>query len=173
MLQHLVGICLLSALLCGTVIAAEPAVSRIEHTPYTEQKVVFDFYFDEPDKINSALFWIRSLINPLFEEPYGMTPEQLDIKVVVHGTEIVALARRNYPKYQDAVERMRYYASLGVEFKVCGLAAQDYDYAVTDFYDFVDVVPSAITELAHWQLQGYALITPAVMVKKHAIEDIR
>jgi intracellular sulfur oxidation DsrE/DsrF family protein len=173
MLQRLVGICLLSILLYGTVIADEPAVSRIELTPYTEQQVVFDFYFDEPDKINSALFWIRSLINPLLEEPYGMTPERLDIKVVVHGTEIVALARKNYQKYQDAVERMRYYASLGVEFKVCGLAAQDYDYAATDFYDFVEVVPSAITELAHWQLQGYALITPTVMEKKHAIEDIR
>lgn len=173
MFHRLAGIFLLVTLLSGTTMAVEPAVSRMVHTPYTEQKVVYDFYFDEPDKINSALFWIRSLINPLLEEPYGMAPELLDIKVVVHGTEIVALARKNYQQYQDAVERMRYYASLGVEFKVCGLAAQDYDYAVTDFYDFVEVVPSAITELAHWQLQGYALITPTVMEKKHAIEDIR
>jgi hypothetical protein len=35
------------------------------------------------------------------------------------------------------------------------------------------VVPSAITELAHWQLQGYALITPTVMDKKYTIEEIR
>jgi intracellular sulfur oxidation DsrE/DsrF family protein len=83
------------------------------------------------------------------------------------------VARKNYEKYRDAVERMRYYASLGVEFKVCGLAAQDYGYASEAFYGFVDVVPSAITELAHWQLQGHALITPQVMLKKHAIEDIR
>lgn len=167
---------ILILLLCLLIVPpgqAEPAVSQAVNTPYTEQKVVFDFYFDEPDKINSALYWVRSLINPLLEEPYGLAPEFLDIKVVVHGTEIVTLARRNYERYRDTVERMRYYASLGVQFKVCGLAARDYDYATDDFYDFVDVVPSAITELAHWQLQGHALITPQVLEKKHAIEDIR
>jgi uncharacterized protein len=152
---------------------AEQAVSQAVQTPYTEQKVVFDFYFDDPEKINSALYWVRSLVNPLMEEPYNMAPESLDIKIVLHGTEIVTLARKNYAKYQDAVERMRYYATLGVEFKLCALAARDYNYATSDFYDFVDVVPSAITELAHWQLQGYALITPQVMEKKHALEDIR
>ena len=83
------------------------------------------------------------------------------------------MARKNYDKYRDAVERMRYYASLGVEFKVCGLAAQDYGYATDAFHDFVDVVPSAITELAHWQLQGHALITPVVMEKRFSIEEIR
>jgi hypothetical protein len=68
---------------------------------------------------------------------------------------------------------MRYYSSLGVEFKVCGLAAQDYDYDTDAFYEFIDVVPSAITELAHWQLQGYALITPTVMEKKLSVDEIR
>ena len=53
------------------------------------------------------------------------------------------------------------------------LAAEDYDYSVNDFYEFIEVVPSAITELAHWQQQGYSLITPTVLEKKHAIEDIR
>jgi hypothetical protein len=153
-----------------------PAAEEVSHevqTPYSEQKVVFDFYFDTPEKINSALFWIRSLMNPLMDAPYDMAPEFLDIKVVIHGTEIVTVARKNYGKYKDAVERMRYYSSLGVEFKVCGLAAQDYDYSTDAFYDFIDVVPSAITELAHWQLEGYALITPTVMEKKFSIEEIR
>lgn len=154
-------------------IAASSEVSKELQTPYTEQKVVFDFYLDDPNKINVALFWIRSLINPLMDEPYGLAPEFLDIKVVLHGTEIVTVARKNYAKYRDAVERMRYYASLGVEFKVCGLAAVDYDYAADAFHGFVDVVPSAITELAHWQLQGYALITPTVVEKRLSIEEIR
>jgi intracellular sulfur oxidation DsrE/DsrF family protein len=154
-------------------LAADEATSRQVQTPYTEQKVVFDFYFDNPEKINAALYWIRSLMNPLMEAPYNMAPESLNIKVVIHGTEIVAVARKNYAKYRDAVERMRYYASLGVEFKVCGLAAQDYGYRPDAFYEFVEVVPSAITELAHWQLQGYALITPVVMEKHFSIEEIR
>lgn len=159
--------------LCFPQIRAEEAVSQAVQTPYSEQKVVFDFYFDEPEKINSALYWIRSLINPLMDEPYGLAPEFLDIKVVIHGTELVTVARKNYPQYRDAVERMRYYASLGVQFKVCGLAARDYDYDTDAFYEFVEVVPSAITELAHWQLQGHALLTPVIMEKRFSIEEIR
>jgi len=162
---------------CALMLAAAPCpgeeVSRRVQTPYTEQKVVFDFYFDNPQMINAALYWIRSLMNPLLDAPYDIAPELLDIKVVIHGTEIVALARKNQDKYSDAVERMRYYASLGVQFKVCGIAAQDYGYQTNDFYDFVEVVPSAITELAHWQLQGYALITPRMLEKHYTIEEIR
>ena len=170
---------LLWILLCsGLLPIAAVAADDEQHatfiaTPYTEQKVVFDFYLDDPAKINAALYWIRSLMNPLTEEPYGLAPEMLDLKVIVHGTEIVTLARKNYERYSDAVERMRYYASLGVSFKVCALAAHDYDYSVEDFYDFVEVVPSAITELAHWQLQGYALITPQVPIRTKTIDEIR
>jgi intracellular sulfur oxidation DsrE/DsrF family protein len=112
-------------------------------------------------------------MGPLMEEPYGYAPEFLNIKVVIHGTEIVALAKKNYEKYKDAVERMRYYAALGVEFKVCGLAAKDYGYVQQDFQEFVHIVPSAITELAHWQLEGYAVIQPQIMSKKFSIEEIR
>lgn len=146
--------------------------SRVE-TPYEEPRVVYDFYFDEPAKINSALYWIRSLMTPLGDEPYNFAPEFMDIVVVIHGTEIVTVASHNYEKYKDAVERMRYYAALGVKFRVCGLAAEDYGYVDKDFYEFIEVVPSAITELVHWQQQGYGLITPAVMDKKYAIEEIR
>jgi intracellular sulfur oxidation DsrE/DsrF family protein len=153
-------------------IHAEEKVKYVE-TPYKEPRVVFDFYFDDPDKINPALYWIRSLINPMTEEPYGYAPEFMDIKVVIHGTEIVTVAKKNYKKYKETVERMRYYAQLGVEFKVCGLAAQDYGYIYADFHDFIQVVPSAIPELAHWQMEGYAIIAPQIMDKKLSIEDIR
>lgn len=162
---------LLAAALFSQALAEE--TSTEVQTPYSEQKVVFDFFLDDPNKINPALFWIRSLVNPLMDDPYGIAPEFLDLKVVIHGTEIVTVARKNYAKYRDAVERMRYYASLGVEFKVCGLAAADYGYAPDAFYEFVDVVPSAITELAHWQLQGHALITPTVVEKRLSVEEIR
>lgn len=146
--------------------------SRVQ-TPYAEQKVVYDFYFDEPAKINSALYWIRSLIIPLGEEPYNHAPEFMNIVVIIHGTEIVTVAKNNYEKYKDAVERMRYYAALGVNFRVCGLAATDYGYLDKDFYEFIEVAPSAITELSHWQQQGFSLITPVVMDKKYSIEEIR
>ena len=145
----------------------------VVQTPYTAQKVVYEFYFNEPSDINSALFWIRSLVNPLSESPYDFMPEDLDIKVVVHGTEIVTLAKKNYAKYKTAVDRMRYYASVGVEFKVCALASRDFGYKAKDYQDFVQVVPSAFSELTHWQMQGYALIRPIILEKKYSQDEIR
>ncbi len=147
--------------------------SKLNFTPYEPQKVIFDFYFDHPDKINTALYWIRSLIGPLMDSPYNYAPEFMDIKVMIHGTEIVTLAKKNYNRYKTAVERMRYYDSLGIQFKVCSLAAHDFGYQDKDFYDFVQIVPSAITELAHWQMQGYGLITPRIYDKKFSTDEIR
>ncbi len=146
---------------------------KIVNTPYTAPKAVFDFYFDDPQHINSALYWLRSYMNPLMEAPYDMAPEFMDLVVVIHGTEIVTVAKSNKAKYTEAVGRMSYYASLGVKFRVCGLAAADFGYTAADFYDFIDVVPSAITELGYWQQQGYAIITPTILEKKYSIEEIR
>ncbi|MDH5369629.1 MAG: DsrE family protein, partial [Gammaproteobacteria bacterium] len=129
--------------------------------------------FDDPNKINSALYWIRSYINPLTVEPYNYAPEFMDIKVIIHGTEIVTLAKKNYQKYKTVVERMQYYQQLGVEFRVCGLAAKDFGYQRKDFQNFVKIVPSAIIELGHWQQLGYAIIKPEILEKKYSIEEIR
>lgn len=158
--------------LFADLVLAENSARYIE-PPYQEPKVVYDIYLDDPAKMGAALYWIRSLINPLTESPYNFAPEFMEIKVVIHGAEIVTVAMKNYTKYRDIVERMRYYASLGVEFKVCNLAAMDYDYQIKDFHEFIDVVPSAFTELSHWQQQGFALITPRVYLRTQSIEDIR
>jgi len=155
-----------------TLAIAEENPKRV-FTPYTEQKVIFDFYFDHPEKINSALYWIRSLITPLMDSPYDYAPEFMDIKVMIHGTEIATLAKKNYNHYKTAVERMRYYEALGIQFKVCAIAANDFGYTDKDFYDFVQIVPSAMTELVHWQMQGYGLITPKIYSKKLSTDKIR
>ena len=149
------------------------ASGKVVETPYQPQKVVFDFYFDHPLKISSALYWLRTLVNTLSDDPYAIDAESNSIKVVIHGTEIITLVTKNYEKYRDAVDRMRYYASIGVEFKVCKLAAQDFGYQVEDFQDFVQLVPSAMNEVAHWQNHGYALIAPIVTEKRYTIEEIR
>jgi hypothetical protein len=104
-------------------------------------------------------------MNPLMDDRYNKAPELMNTVVVAHVTEIVTVAHENYDRYREAVERMRCYADLGIKFKACGLAAQDYDYSVNDFYDFIDVAPSAITELCNWQKQDYSLITPKILEK--------
>ena len=159
--------------LCLGLSSPAQAAGKWVATPYAPARVMFDFYLDDPQKIGSALYWVRSLMNPLLEAPYDYSPEDLSIVVVIHGTEIVTVAKKNEAKYQEAVDRMRYYAGFGVSFKVCGQAAQDYGYSVQDFQDFVEVVPNAITELAHWQQRGYALIIPKIMSKTIDIESIR
>lgn len=164
---------LLIGLLLGGTAAGQGDRAQEVATPYEPQKVVYDFYFDEPGKIGTALYWLRAHIKPLQEAPYNIPPDFLDIKVVIHGTEIVTVARKNYDRFADAVERMRYYDQIGVDFKVCGLAAQDYGYRTEDFYPFVDVVPSAMAELAHWQQKGYALMVPTVYEREQSIEEIR
>lgn len=144
------------------------------NTPYAEeQKVVFDFYFDDPQKIDSALYWLKGLVDPLMAPPYNYAPDDINIKVVLHGTEVVTLAKHNYARYRRAVERMRYYADLGVEFRLCAIAAQDYGYQLADLQDFVQVVPSGLAELAHWQKQGYVLIAPRIQEKRYSIDEIR
>ncbi|MCW9023231.1 MAG: DsrE family protein [Gammaproteobacteria bacterium] len=158
-------------LLFPFIVFAEGA--RYVETPYEVPRVVFDLYLDEPEGINSALHWMRSLINPVMEAPYEYSIDEMDIIVVIHGTEIVTVVKKNYEKYKTAVDRMRYYTEFGVQFKVCGLAAKDFDYTVEDFQDFIDVVPSAITELAYWQQKGYAVIKPTILSKKYRIDEIR
>jgi intracellular sulfur oxidation DsrE/DsrF family protein len=163
---------LAAALLLAT--ASLGQAGEYVETPYAEeQRVMFQIFLDDPAKLGSALFWLRSFMNPLTDAPYGYAPEWMDIKVVLHGTELVALVEQNYDRYETAVERMKYYAQLGVEFRVCALAAEDYGYRDEDFYDFVKIVPSAITELAHWQQQGYALIRPVVTERHISIEEMR
>lgn len=153
--------------------ASQSAGAEVVYPHYPSVKVVFDFYFDQPDKINSGLYWIRSLIQPLMDSPYNEAPEMMHIVVVIHGTEIVTLAKKNYQKYKEAVERMRYYHQLGVQFHICGLAMHDFDYTPQDMQDFVKIVPSAFTDLAGLQQEGYALITPRIFTKQIHIQDIR
>ncbi len=112
-------------------------------------------------------------MNTLMAEPYALAPEFMNIIVLIHGTEIVTLAKKNYPQYQSAVKRMIYYEQLGVEFRVCGDAANDFGYKPEDFYSFVKIIPNTMAEMAHWQNQGYALIRPLVFEKKFSVDDIR
>jgi len=165
----------LKALLLTSVLFMNTAHAQAKfvQTPYENPKVLMDIYLDDPKKLGAALYWLRSLVNPLTEAPYSMFAEDMSIIVLMHGTELVTMARKNEARYQEEVQRMRYYAGVGVKFKVCGLALQDFGYSANDLYDFVEVTPSALTELVHWQNKGYALVTPQVNEKKFSNEQLR
>ncbi|WP_461831896.1 DsrE family protein [Aquifex sp.] len=150
--------------------------ARFVQTPYKAPfKVVVEFYFDEPEKIRPALLWVSNIIYVLSNEPYNFIPgEDIDIVVIIHGTEIVTLTKKNKEKYKDIWERIEGMTMYGVKFKVCKMAAEQlYGYSEKDFPPFVELVPSAITELLHWQQKGYALLIPRIMEMKRSREEIR
>jgi len=162
-----------SPLVCWAGNGTDESGPKIEYPPYGEQKVVFEFYFNSPAKLSTALYWIRTELYTLGEKPYDIAPDFIKIKVVMHGTEVVTLAKKNYAKYRDLVERMRYYADLGVDFRICALSLKQFGYKPKDMQDFITIAPSAITELAYWQSKGYALITPRVSEKHFTVDELR
>jgi len=164
---------LLLAMGLATAPVAALAQASFVQTPYKNPKALFDFYLDNPAKMGAALYWLRSFVNPLIEAPYSFFNDDMSVIVVLHGTELVTVAKKNEAKYEEVVQRMRYYAGQGVKFKVCGLALQDFGYTRADMQPFIEVTPSAMTELVHWQNQGYGLITPTVTDKRFSIDDIR
>ncbi len=157
------------------VIFAEEKAKFVQ-TPYEAPfKAVVEFYFDEPEKIRSALEWISNIIYVLSREPYDFIPgEDIDIVVIIHGTEITTLVKKNREKYRDIWDRIESMEMYGVKFKVCSMAASlIYGYKPEDFPPFVELVPSAITELLYWQHKGYALLIPRVYERKKSVEEIR
>lgn len=150
--------------------------AKFVQTPYQAPfKVVVEFYFDEPEKIRPALLWVSNIIYVLSNEPYNFIPgEDIDIVVIIHGTEIVTLVKKNKEKYKDIWERIEGMSMYGVKFKVCKMAAEQlYGYTEKDFPEFVELVPSAIVELLHWQQKGYALLIPQIKEMKWSREQIR
>ncbi len=149
---------------------------RFVQTPYGAPfRAVVEFYFDEPEKMRPALEWVSNIIYVLSREPYNFIPgEDIDIVVVIHGTEIVTLAKKNREKYRDIWERVESMEMYGVKFKVCKMAAElIYNYKPEDLAPFIELVPSAITELLHWQHKGYALLIPQIHERRRSVEEIR
>jgi len=145
----------------------------VEYPKYSAQKVVFEFFYDEPEKIASALYWVRSLFKTLGRSPYNHAPDDINVVIVMHGTELVTLAKNNYQKYNEIVERLRYYSELGVKIRVCSQAVDLFGYNPEDFPDFVTLIPAAIAEVIHWQQMGYVLVAPVILEKKFSLEEIR
>lgn len=161
---------LLLCLCCAFATPTLAGATRV-NTPYEPPKAVFDVYLDDPAKLNSALGWLTSMSSALSKPPYQFDPTT--IKVVIHGAEIVTLIKKNEDRYPVAVEKMQRLADQGVEFKVCAYTADIYGYRDEEFQDFVEIVPSAMAEVAYWQSQGYALIVPQVGESRKSIEEIR
>ncbi len=138
--------------------------AKLVQTPYQKPfRVVYELFLDHPEKLRPALGWISNVVFVLTNPPYNFSLEDIDIVVVSHGRELPVFAVKNREKYKDVVERIESLSMYGVKFKVCKMAAEQlYGLSEKDFYPFVELVPSAITEIAHWQQLGYGLVIPQV-----------
>ena len=102
-----IGWCTTAALLLSLSSPSVMAQGKFTQTPYQNPKALVDVFLDDPAKLGAALYWVRSLVNPLVEAPYSLFPEDMKIIVLMHGTEIVTLARKNEARYTELVQRMR------------------------------------------------------------------
>ncbi|MCS6957513.1 MAG: DsrE family protein [Aquificaceae bacterium] len=155
---------ILSLILLFSFLFAQPH-GKFLQTPYERPfKVVYELFFDHPEKLRPALGWISNVLFVLTNPPYNFSPDDIEIVVVSHGRELPVFAMKNRSQYQDIVERLESLSMYGVKFKVCKMAAEQiYGLSDKDFYPFVELVPSAITDIIHWQLKGYALMIPQVL----------
>ncbi|MCX8164457.1 MAG: DsrE family protein [Aquificaceae bacterium] len=137
---------------------------KVVQTPYQKPfKVVYELFLDHPEKLRPAIGWISNVVYVLTNPPYSFSPEDLEIVVVSHGRELSVFVAKNRKDFADMVDRLESLSMYGVKFKVCKIAAEQiYGLSERDFYPFVELVPSAITEIIHWQMQGYALMIPQV-----------
>ncbi|HHQ69363.1 MAG TPA: hypothetical protein ENM98_03535 [Halothiobacillaceae bacterium] len=64
-------VALVLGLMLLAVTPAQPEGGATVIRPGYGSNVVFDFFLDDTQKMNLALFWIRSAVNPIMSAPDG------------------------------------------------------------------------------------------------------
>lgn len=133
--------------------------SRFDPVGYGAQNFLYDFNFAEPVHGLKALTFVRNHIRALKE--HGDF-ENSRLVIVAHGNELHALSRLNSAAFPNAYEELRDLVEQGVEIHVCRNAASGRGYQPDEFYDLITVVPTAMTDIAKYQGEGFGYIYPAV-----------
>ena len=83
----------------------------------------------------------------------------LPLAVLSHGDEIFSLLVKNEQEYSEFHRRIRLLVENDkLDFQVCGAFAAMSGVDESEFVDFVDVVPSAPTQISDYRLMGYELV---------------
>lgn len=130
--------------------------AKIDMHKYPEINRVYDVNYDDPKKLNALVNFIKNV--------NGMVPGKA--VVVFHGTEIRALAKENYEKYQGVVDQLADLAKQGVDFRMCNNAIQAAGFQATDMHGFITVIPAGFAELIALQKDGYKVIDATTMPVK-------
>ena len=106
-----------------------------------------------------AYYWVL----PRLERYVKMVREKwtdAPLAVISHGDEIISLLARNEEKYAPFHRRIRQLVeNYRVDFQVCGAYAALSGVDESEFAGFVDVVPSAPSQITDYRQMDYRIIS--------------
>lgn len=127
-----------------------------------EYKLVFDITSDsEMDGVNKGLWKIARVINMLGSA--DISSDKVHIVAAIHGAATFATLndtkhQEKYDKANPNTELLGLLKSYGVQLFVCAQATAARNITAEDLNPNAELALSAMTVLANYQLQGYALM---------------
>ncbi|KAA2216664.1 DsrE family protein [Maribacter flavus] len=127
-----------------------------------EYKLVFDITSDsEMDGVNKGLWKIARVINMLGSA--GIPSDKVHMVAAIHGAATFATLtdakhQEMYSKVNPNTELLQLLKKYGVELFVCAQATAARNIRAEDLNPNTELALSAMTVLANYQLQGYALM---------------
>jgi intracellular sulfur oxidation DsrE/DsrF family protein len=106
-----------------------------------------------------AYYWVLPRLERYVRMLHEKWPE-LPLAVLSHGEEIFSLLVKNESEYPSFHQRLRDLVSThAIDVQVCGAYASMSGVDETEFADFVDVVPSAPSQVTDYRLMGYRVVS--------------
>lgn len=133
--------------------SAAAAVQRLLQRDVAPAGVVFDIVSTDPKYLDSAL----AKVNAWEAELHARFPA-LDVAVVSHGKEQLALTVANQPLEFTANSLAAELLGNNVALHVCGLHATVLGVSADEYPDHIDVTPSGPAKIAEYVDRGYVLI---------------
>lgn len=107
------------------------------------------FHIDESERWDRVLGNVKNLLKQVEQD-------KIKIEVLANGKSV-----DNYIKDNDQNEEsMRELSESGVEFAACNNSLNNLNIEKEELFDFVEIVPAGVLELAQKQAQGYGYIKP-------------
>jgi intracellular sulfur oxidation DsrE/DsrF family protein len=128
-------------------------VSQIIQSAEMPEGIVFELITFEED----AWQWVAPMLEALTTQLRQKFPE-IEIALVSHGSEMFDLATRENRHSQPEIKQLASISDSGVDIHVCGNFASYQQLGDDDFLKFVDVAPSAPTQLNDYLNLGFELI---------------
>lgn len=127
--------------------------ASVTHTEYKPQKVVYDVHVKTVEAVESVLDRASYLSKITGADPFDQS-----IVLVFHGAELSFFAIKDYPKYQELMQRAQSLVESEVlKIKMCKIAAKSQGFLPKDIHGFVEMVPMGDAEIIRLQYEeGHA-----------------